>query len=114
MASALEQLKKYTVVVADTGDIEGQYALIWTARPWQYSHLIHLYCRLSGELLHDINVYCFFESLSLPISLFPLAIGKYKPTDATTNPSLLYAAAQMPEYEKLFQDAIAYGKANAR
>ncbi len=26
------------------------------------------------------------------------AIGKYKPRDATTNPSLITAAAKMPEY----------------
>ena len=44
----LEQLRKYTVVVADTGDIE--------------------------------------------------AMKKFRPQDATTNPSLITAAAQMPQY----------------
>jgi len=34
----------------------------------------------------------------------------YAPTDATTNPSLIYAAAQMPEYQPLIQDAVEYGK----
>ncbi|XP_044126348.1 transaldolase [Bufo gargarizans] len=58
--SALEQLKKYTVVVADTGDFN--------------------------------------------------AIDEYKPQDATTNPSLILAAAQMPEYQQLVSDAIQYGK----
>lgn len=43
--------------------------------------------------------------------IYPLAIDQYKPTDATTNPSLLYAAAQMPQYQELVADAIAYGKA---
>ena len=38
------------------------------------------------------------------------SIEAYKPTDATTNPSLLYAAAQMPEYEHLVDEAIAYGQ----
>lgn len=38
------------------------------------------------------------------------AIKKYTPTDATTNPSLIYSAAQMPEYESLIKDAIEYGK----
>ena len=38
------------------------------------------------------------------------AIDQYKPTDATTNPSLLLAAAQMPAYGKLFDDAVEYGK----
>jgi transaldolase len=52
----LESLKRYTTVVADTGDID--------------------------------------------------AIEKYKPQDATTNPSLIYQAAQKPEYEALLDDAI--------
>jgi transaldolase len=33
-----------------------------------------------------------------------------KPTDGTTNPSLILAAAMMPEYQSLVDDAIAYGK----
>ena len=60
MAAVLEELKLYTTVVADTGDIQ--------------------------------------------------AIAKYLPQDATTNPSLLLAAAQMPEYKELIDEAIAYGK----
>ena len=52
----IESVKRYTTVVADTGDLE--------------------------------------------------AIAKHKPQDATTNPSLLYQAAQMPEYEDLLEDAI--------
>ena len=51
----LESLKKYTTVVADTGDIE--------------------------------------------------AIAKHRPQDATTNPSLLYHAAQMPSYRHLVEEA---------
>ncbi|XP_040184567.1 transaldolase isoform X1 [Rana temporaria] len=58
--SALEQLKKYTVVVADTGDFK--------------------------------------------------TIEEYKPQDATTNPSLILAAAAMPAYQHLVEDAIQYGK----
>lgn len=50
-----ESLKKYTTVVADTGDIE--------------------------------------------------AIAKHRPQDATTNPSLLYHAAQMPAYRRLTEEA---------
>lgn len=38
------------------------------------------------------------------------SIAKYKPQDATTNPSLIYKAAVMPGYAKLVDDAIAYGK----
>jgi len=62
MADQLAQLSAFTVVVADTGDIN--------------------------------------------------SIKKFKPTDATTNPSLLCQAAQMPEYKHLVEDAINYGKAN--
>ncbi|KAF9169623.1 Transaldolase [Mortierella sp. AD011] len=58
--SALEQLKKYTTVVSDTGDFE--------------------------------------------------SIAQYKPTDATTNPSLILAASQKASYAPLIDDAIAYGK----
>jgi transaldolase len=54
----LDSLKRYTTVVADTGDFE--------------------------------------------------AINKYKPRDSTTNPSLIYQAAQMPEYQDLLQEAIRY------
>ena len=57
----LEQLKRMTTVVADTGDFE--------------------------------------------------AIAQYKPQDATTNPSLLYKAAQMPQYRALVEDAAVYGRA---
>lgn len=56
----LEQLKKLTTIVADTGE---------------------------------------FEELK-----------KYQPTDATTNPSLILAAASLPEYQHLIEEAIAYGK----
>src|SRR6516162_1814959 len=52
----LESLKRYTTVVADTGDFE--------------------------------------------------AIAEYQPQDATTNPSLLYQAAQKPQYEHLVDDAL--------
>ncbi len=38
------------------------------------------------------------------------AIAKYKPQDATTNPSLILAASKKPEYAKLIDDAVAVGK----
>ena len=56
----LEQLSKFTTVVADTGDIE--------------------------------------------------AIKKFKPLDATTNPSLLLKASQLPQYQPLLQQASDYAK----
>ncbi len=58
--SKLEELKKITTIVADTGEFE--------------------------------------------------EIKKYKPTDATTNPSLILAASNLPEYQFLIEEAVQYGK----
>jgi transaldolase len=41
------------------------------------------------------------------------AIQKFKPRDATTNPSLLMAAAQMSEYTSLVDDALAWARKDA-
>lgn len=38
------------------------------------------------------------------------AISKYQPEDATTNPSLILKAAQIPEYQKYITQAITYAK----
>lgn len=38
------------------------------------------------------------------------SIEVYKPVDATTNPSLIYAASQNPKYKSLIDDAIAFGR----
>ena len=54
----LEQLKQYSTIVADTGDIE--------------------------------------------------AMRKYQPLDATTNPSLMLKAAQLPQYQPLLDHACSY------
>ncbi|KAL9111161.1 MAG: hypothetical protein Q9227_004424 [Pyrenula ochraceoflavens] len=40
-------------------------------------------------------------------------ISKYKPQDATTNPSLILVASKKPEYAKLMDLATAYGKSHA-
>ncbi len=37
-------------------------------------------------------------------------IGKYKPQDATTNPSLILAASKKSDYAKLMDIAVKYGK----
>ncbi len=58
MENKLEQLRKMTTVVADTGDIE--------------------------------------------------AIKRWQPEDATTNPSLLLNAAEIPEYQPLIKQALAW------
>jgi len=62
--SKLDQLKKLTTVVADTGDFD--------------------------------------------------SIKQYLPTDATTNPSLVFAAAQLPQYQNLVDEAVEYGMSNAK
>lgn len=41
-------------------------------------------------------------------------IDKYQPQDATTNPSLILAAAKKPEYAKLLDEAVAYGKKHGK
>jgi transaldolase len=38
------------------------------------------------------------------------SIRAYKPTDSTTNPSLIFKAAQLPAYAYLFDEAIAWGR----
>ena len=38
------------------------------------------------------------------------AIAKFRPVDATTNPSLLLKAAQIPEYSKYIDQAVAWAK----
>lgn len=38
------------------------------------------------------------------------AIKQFAPQDATTNPSLIYKAAQMPQYQHLVSDAIGWAK----
>jgi transaldolase len=62
MSNQYEQLKEFTICVADSGDVD--------------------------------------------------AIKELKPQDATTNPSLIYKAAQMDQYAKLVDDAIKYGNGN--
>ncbi|KAL2310233.1 hypothetical protein Nmel_006481 [Mimus melanotis] len=86
MESALDQLKHHTTVVADTGDFNVNNP------KWPLSNVL----RLAG---------CFKQA-----GFLSLAIDEYKPLDATTNPSLILAAAQMPAYQKLVDDAVAYGK----
>src|SRR5262249_22213692 len=38
------------------------------------------------------------------------AIAEYKPQDATTNPSLIYQAAQMPHYQNLVDETLAFAR----
>ena len=38
------------------------------------------------------------------------SIKQYKPQDSTTNPSLIAAAAEMPEYQSIVDDVLQAGK----
>lgn len=42
------------------------------------------------------------------------AMKVYKPTDATTNPSLILSAAGMEQYQHLLDKAVKYGKEAGR
>jgi len=42
------------------------------------------------------------------------SIARYTPRDATTNPSLIYAAAQMPQYARLLTDAVGFAEAETK
>lgn len=42
-----------------------------------------------------------------------LAIKEFRPTDATTNPSLILAAAKIEKYSKIIDQAIASAKKHA-
>lgn len=41
------------------------------------------------------------------------SMEKFEPIDATTNPSLIYAAAQMDQYSELVNESIKFGKASS-
>lgn len=62
MSTHLEQLKKVTIVVADTADFD--------------------------------------------------LLAQFKPEDATTNPSLVLAGSQLPQYQSIVTDAVSFAKAN--
>ena len=53
------------------------------------------------------NMICMYVTLLCLPTL--AAIEEYKPQDATTNPSLILAAAKMPAYQQLLDQAIKYG-----
>lgn len=60
-----------------------------------------------------MNLQLYKILLFLKFNLILFAIDRFRPTDATTNPSLLFQAAQMEQYQDLVEDAINYGKAKS-
>ena len=81
--TSLEALKAVTTVVADTGDFESECSLSFTSG-WARAH------GLGG--------------------MVSVGIAAFTPQDATTNPSLVKAAADMPQYASVVQDAVDYAK----
>ncbi|QPC58580.1 hypothetical protein HYE67_000811 [Fusarium culmorum] len=79
---------------------------------------IHLVLTSLNQTSHDTyDLILFIMSSALDqlkatgtVLLFSTAIGKYKPQDATTNPSLILAASKKEEYAKLIDVAIDYAK----
>jgi transaldolase len=41
-------------------------------------------------------------------------LQQYTPTDATTNPSLIYSASQQPRYQHLLDEAVRFGKSHGK
>lgn len=41
-------------------------------------------------------------------------LREYGPTDATTNPSLIYTASQQPRYQQLLDEAVRFGKSHGK
>lgn len=70
--------------------------------------IFDFYNNICDEPGQDVCMWCFFFLMTLPSS-HPAAIDEYKPQDATTNPSLILAAAKMPAYQHLLDQAIKYG-----
>lgn len=67
---------------------------------------------MSSPTLAILNVSFALGALGLhrPANEHRAAIDVYKPQDATTNPSLILAAANKPAYQRLINAAIEYGK----
>lgn len=47
------------------------------------------------------------------LALSSAGIAAFTPQDATTNPSLVYAASQLPQYQSIVQDAVDYGRSKS-
>ena len=129
--SSLEQLKASgTVVVTDTGEFEcmqSPSAIINLPQAQlQVFYLLLLLVSSNFNVLATIQQdqppqciqqlaliqyigLCFshFSTVSnLQFFFLPTAIAKYKPQDATTNPSLILAAAKKAEYATLIDNAV--------
>jgi len=42
------------------------------------------------------------------------SMKKFLPQDSTTNPSLIFTASQLPQYQHLVEDAVKYGKSHGK
>lgn len=110
-ANTLAQLKALTTVVADTGDFEGNNVFFLIVCIYlQCSSPFIIYIRSS--YISAAVCPCYFQCYhckNLTVLVFYLAMKAYKPTDATTNPSLILQAANIPQYKPLIEEAVKYG-----
>lgn len=136
--SSLEQLKASgTVVVTDTGEFEcmqspsaiinlpqaqlqGFYLLLLLVSS-NFNVLATIQQDQSPQCIQQLALIqyiglCFshFSTVSnLQFFFLPTAIAKYKPQDATTNPSLILAASKKAEYAALIDNAVAAVKSSS-
>jgi transaldolase len=83
------------------------FAISWS-EPWQTALLSHATSKMS-TILDSLKQH---STIVADTGDFE-SIQKYQPQDATTNPSLLLKAAQMPEYAELVDKAVADAKSEA-
>lgn len=74
---------------------------------WPLTLILFLFCSPIRPLSHIFQI----TSVVADTGDFKL-IAQFTPEDATTNPSLILTAAAQPEYQKLIDDAIEWGKLN--
>ena len=85
--------------------------------PLQYPPWFYCICCLFMDFIDGSCILALLSSASLESSnldSFITAMKRFKPTDATTNPSLVLQAASQPQYAHLVDEAINYAKTNAR
>ena len=76
----------------------------------------NLHCSSDNEKIFSVfetfSILCYFIYIiygsDIVYTTFFLAIAAYKPTDATTNPSLILQASQKLQYARLIDEVVAF------
>jgi hypothetical protein len=113
MEGSVHSVGEVRVVVVDTELLHLAYKHTTLDSP----HLTHTRTTLSGRMsaakkaktMNQLDALKEFTTVVADTGDIE-SINQYKPQDATTNPSLIFQAAQMPQYQGLVDDAVAYGK----